>query len=223
MKRVCPACSRRTAELVDPDCVICLGDGFLTLHPAALSIYEPAVVSEAVAVALEGMARAVESGTTLSDDRRVALGDRARQLAQARIIQVPGMAPASPRPVPGDAPAPGKAPRRKRRHNIAAGQLSLSESPALLVEALTGAPPAPYDAPVLNAPAHTYDATDRPLMRGLPVLSAAGHPSHLARIEDPQDSYASTSQEAADRARRKRQATIVVATIPLVIAERNRA
>ncbi len=223
MKRVCPACARRTAELIDPECVVCQGDGFLTLHPAALSIYEPAVVSEAVAVALEGMARLVESTTTLSDDRRRALGDRARQLTRARIIQEPGT-PGTPRATPGDAPAPPvNAPRRKRRHTIAAGQLSFSESPALLVEALTGQAPTVYDGPVLNAPAHEYDATDRPLMRGLPLLSAAGHPSHLARIEDPQDSYASTSLEATDRARRKRQATIVVATIPLVIAERNRA
>jgi hypothetical protein len=60
------------------------------------------------------------------------------------------------------------------------------------------------------------------MMRGLPLLSAAGHPSHLARIEDPQDSHASTSQDVTDRARRKRQATIVVATVPLVIAERNK-
>lgn len=218
MKRVCPACTRRTAELVDPECVVCLGDGFLTLHPAALSIYEPAVLAEAVALSLEGMARMVEQTTTLSDDRRAALAAKARELVLARIITQPGLAPQ-----PARKPLAPTAKRgRKRRHQIAAGQLSFAESPTVIVEAVTGKAPTVYDSPVLNAPAHTYAATDRPLMRGLPLLSAAGHPSHLARIEDPQDSYASTSQEAAERTRRTRQATVLVASVPLVIAERNK-
>jgi hypothetical protein len=202
--------------------VICLGDGVLTIHPAALSLYEPAVIAEAVAMALEGMARIIEATTTLSDDRRAILAEKARDLVQARIISQPGRTvPAQPQPAPSPTPAP--APRvRRRRHEVAPTQLSFADSPHIIAESITGARPAPYDAAVIQAPAHQYGPTDRPMMRGLPLLSAAGHPSHLARIEDPQDSHASTSQDVTDRARRKRQATIVVATVPLVIAERNK-
>jgi hypothetical protein len=198
-----------------------LGDGVLTIHPAALSLYEPAVIAEAVAMALEGMARIIESTTTLSDDRRAILAEKARDLVQARIISQPGrVAPVAPAPAPVPAPAPRA--RRSRRHEVDPAQLSFADSPHIIAESITGTRPAPYDAAVIKAPSHQYGITDRPMMRGLPLLSAAGHPSHLARIEDPQDSHASTSQDVTDRARRKRQATIVVATVPLVIAERNK-
>ncbi|QGZ17100.1 hypothetical protein HYQ19_gp001 [Arthrobacter phage DrYang] len=217
MRRVCPACSRRTAELVDPDCTVCRGAGFLTLHPAALTIYEPAVVAEAVGLALESSARHIETVTTLSDNRRTMLAVSVSDLVTARIIEEPGTAPVEP----PAAPAPPPTGRRRRRKHESANQLSFG-TPEILAEGATQKPAKPYDGAVLAAPAHHYDKDDRPLMRGLPVLSAAGHPSHLARIEDPQDAYASTSEDYAARSRRTRQATIVVAAVPHAVAERNR-
>lgn len=217
MRRVCPACSRRTAELVDPDCTVCQGEGFLILHPAALTMYEPSVVAEAVGLALESSARHIETTTTLSDNRRAKLAVSVTDLVVARIIQEPGSAPIET-PAPPAPPTPG---RRRRRKHESANQLSFA-SPEILAEGATQTPGKPYDGPVLAAPAHHYDKDARPLMRGLPVLSAAGHPSHLARIEDPQDAYASTSDDYQTRARRTRQATIVVAAVPHAVAERNR-
>lgn len=218
MKRVCPACSRRTAELVDPDCTVCRGEGFLILHPAALTMYEPSVVAEAVGMALESVARNIEAVTTLSDNRRAKLAISVTDLVTARIIQEPGTDHV-PTPAPAPLPTPG---RRRRRKHESANQLSFC-APDILAESATQTPTAPYDAAVLAAPKHRYGADDRPLMRGLPLLSADGHPSHLARIEDPQDAYASTSEDAAARSRRTRQATVVVAAVPHAVAERNRA
>lgn len=215
MRRVCPACARRTSELVSPDCAVCRGDGFLTLHPAALAIYEPAVVAEAVALALEAAARVIEGQTTLSDDRQAVLAGKVRDLVAARIIQSPGQLKAMPRHehiVAGP---------RRRKHQ-SANQISFTESPEIVAEAVTGEPSKSYDSAVLAAKPHRYKTKDRPLMRGLPILSADGHPSHLARVTDPQDAYTDTPQDCADRARRTRQAKVVVATVPLVLAERSK-
>ncbi|ASX98672.1 hypothetical protein SEA_COLUCCI_1 [Arthrobacter phage Colucci] len=217
MRRVCPACSRRTAELVDPDCTVCRGEGFLILHPAALTMYEPSVISEAVGLALESSARQIETLTTLSDNRRVKLAVSVTDLVTARIIQEPGSAPVEdPAPV-----APAPAGRRRRRKHESANQLSFA-SPEILAEGVTKTNTEPYDAAVLAAQPHRYGKDDRPYMRGLPLLSADGHPSHLARIEDPQDAYASNSDDYQTRSRRTRQATILVAAVPHAVAERNR-
>ncbi|AYD81495.1 hypothetical protein HYP71_gp001 [Arthrobacter phage KBurrousTX] len=216
MRRVCPACSRRTAELIDPECTVCHGEGFLILHPAALTMCEPTVVSEAVGLALESSARLIESTTTLSDNRRAKLAASVSDLVTARIIHAPGTIPTDTPPPPP--PTPG---RRRRRKHESANQLSFATA-EILAEGATKQDTKPYDGPVLEAPKHRYDKDDRPLMRGLPLLSADGHPSHLARIEDPQDAYASTSDDFDARSRRTRQATVLVAAVPHVIAERNR-
>lgn len=168
-------------------------------------------------MALESSARRIETTTTLSDNRRAHLAVSVTDLVTARIIQEPGSVPVEvPAPV-----APVPAGRRRRRKHESANQLSFC-TPDILAEGATQTPTASYDAAVLAAPKHRYDKDDRPLMRGLPLLSADGHPSHLARIEDPQDAYASTSEDYQTRSRRTRQATIVVAAVPHAVAERNR-
>lgn len=50
---ICPVCGSAPCGLVDPYCPICGGHGTVLLHPAALSVYEPAVVAIAVRLALQ--------------------------------------------------------------------------------------------------------------------------------------------------------------------------
>lgn len=47
--------------------------------------------------------------------------------------------------------------------------------------------PAPQDPAVIEAPLFEYASEDRPGARGRPLMSEAGHPSHLARLCDPAD------------------------------------
>lgn len=218
MRRVCPACSRRVAELVDPDCAVCGGFGVVVLHPAALSIYDPLVVSEAVGLALEVAAREIDTRGTLSDDLRAELAGSVAALLAAQIIDRPGpVVSLPPRGVPSNVRQ--LAPRRRGKRAPLIGQAMFGESPAVVVETMLNKCPAPYDMTVLNAAPHVYAVGERPLMRGLPVLSAAGHPSHLARITDPQDTYGSTSKDTQQRAVRNRQARVLVAAAVVVATE----
>ena len=221
MRRVCPACSRRTAELVAPDCSICEGHGVIILHPAALSVYDPAVVSEAVALSLEAVARGIDSSFSLSDDRRGKLRDCVGELLAAQIIArhsdeaVPGQVATYQSP----APAIAVRPRTSRRAAVC-GQIMFGETPQMVAEIVIKEPVKQYDTTVLNALPHVYSTGERPLMRGLPVLSAAGHPSHLARIEDPQDAYTATSKELQQRKTRTRQARALAAAAAIVAQEK---
>jgi len=52
MYRLCPYCTAAAGRLIDPGCLVCLGGGTIRLGAAALSIYEPDVVAEAIAIAL---------------------------------------------------------------------------------------------------------------------------------------------------------------------------
>lgn len=222
MRRVCPACARRTAELVAPDCSVCAGSGVVVLHPAALSVYDPEVVSEAVGLALESCARMIDGQLTLSDDRRGQLGAKVSELVAAQIIATAGPAPiVGPilsTPVSGGNVHPIDPARSRRKRRQVEGQVMFGQTPEMVAETCPSVRVAPYDMAVLKAPRHVYGSAERPLMRGLPVLSAAGHPSHLARIEEPQDPYGSTGKDAQQRTRRARQARVLAAAAPLAIA-----
>ena len=50
--RVCPLCRTSPQQLIDPGCALCLGNGAIQLGAAALSIYDPVVVAEAIALAI---------------------------------------------------------------------------------------------------------------------------------------------------------------------------
>lgn len=60
--RTCPACARREAGLIDPECIVCAGDGRLELGPLALHRRTPQVVARAVEMNLEATARLALSG-----------------------------------------------------------------------------------------------------------------------------------------------------------------
>jgi hypothetical protein len=54
---VCPYCGRRWSGEVDPDCLICSGDGVLELGAAGLDRHGAEVTARAVEYALEGQAQ----------------------------------------------------------------------------------------------------------------------------------------------------------------------
>lgn len=49
---LCPACAERPRRIVAPDCLTCQGTGHLRLGAAALYIYTPEVVAEAIEIGL---------------------------------------------------------------------------------------------------------------------------------------------------------------------------
>lgn len=61
---LCPVCVETPAGLIDPYCPVCGGHGTVLLHPAALSMYAPAVVAQAVDLSVT---RAAKSGRPLPE------------------------------------------------------------------------------------------------------------------------------------------------------------
>ncbi|MGL3805860.1 hypothetical protein ACSYDW_07145 [Paeniglutamicibacter sp. R2-26] len=216
---VCPACARRTAEIITRDCPVCAGDGVLHLHPAAVGLYTVEVVAEAVRIALEAVARVIDDGTLLSAPQADLLADRVADLVTGRLIYFPEPASAAAEPVL----APVVPIRRPRR-----GKLAPAPDQPLLTEWLTPLELAtvhgatPLDDTLIHAEPIAYGPEDRPLMRGLPVLSANGHPSSLARITDPVDQLVSTRTTVTSTKTRTRQATVLVTALPKAVKRRRR-
>jgi hypothetical protein len=189
MRRVCPACSTRSHQLIDPECVLCTGTGHIVLGAAALSIHDAVVAAEAVGIALEAAAREADTTLTLTDDRVTPILDTLAMLALAGIID--HTPPVTATAVVVDITA-ARARRRAPRPLTAGEQLAFD---------FTGLWPEPQDRRVITARPHVYTEHDRPHARGLPTLSANGHPSHLARILDPAEP--GTNTRIAARARRR--------------------
>lgn len=211
------------SEIITQDCAVCSGDGMLHLHPAAVGLYTAPVVAEAVRISLEAAARSIDDGTLLSFPQADMLADKVSDLVTGRLIYFPepaSAAPAMPEPVL----APVVSIRRPRR-----GKLAPAPDQPLLTEWLTPIELAaelgaiPMDAILIDADPIPYRPEDRPLMRGLPVLSAAGHPSSLARICDPVDQLLSTRSVVASTKTTQRQATVLVTALPKAVKKRRKA
>ena len=84
--RTCPACQRRYAGLIDPECVICGGRGVLGLGAAALHKQEPPAVARAIEVYLEAAARAAQQHLPIGDERREALAAAVDELRHGGLI-----------------------------------------------------------------------------------------------------------------------------------------
>lgn len=201
--RCCPACSKRHAQLISSNCPICGGFGTVTLGAAALSLHEPATVSTAVHIALEAVARGIDQNTTLSDDRVAPLRAAVVLLTDSGIIEHAGT--------------------RKTAHKVRHLHLVADDSVAL--EAARAYVPTvqPVDQTLAHAPAYQYAEHERPNARGLPIMSAAGHPSHLARVADPTTPGNDTAATARERRQQARSATILVEAAPKVISIKERA
>lgn len=215
MRRLCPACTARRNTLVDPECVICEGTGILPLGEAALSIYSPDVVAEAVHLALEAAAREADQQLTLSDDRDAPLRHAVVLLHDAGII---GRQEHTAPPVP-PAPRPKRIRPRKRD---TAGQYVIEVTPSELAQQAVQTELLPLDISLCGAPLYTYTEHERPNARGLPVLSANGHPSHLARLADPTEAGSDTRAECRMRRADHRHAVALVEAQPEAARRRNR-
>lgn len=177
----CPACVRTTDQLLRSDCPLCHGDGFLKLGTAVVALYGNRVAAEAVRLSLEVIARSIITTTTLSDDRKALLVERSRVLVEAGLL-----APSTTTP-----PAGG--------------------TPAGICETVTGYQPTLFDMRVADTALepYVYGERDRPRARGLPVLSASGHPSAVQMITDPCDPFGSTMDDVKEQARVVRKARII--------------
>jgi len=211
VKSVCPACAARTARLIDDQCPVCHGHGTITLHPAALSVYDPPTVSYAVTIACEAAARAIDTCMSLSDDQAAALAERIAELEQAGIIRATTPTPAAPNNV-----------RQIRRQCTGQTRLAEVADPTTVAAQYSTDPPALFDLTVATAAAYTYTESDRPMMRGLPVTSANGHPSSLARITDPVDQLAGTPDTVRQRTKQHRQAVTLLEAVPQTIRNKQR-
>lgn len=202
LQRCCPACTKRHAQLIDPKCPVCLGAGVLRLGPAAVALHEPEIVSQAVAIALEAEARDIDFKLTYSDDRMTPLRNTVKQLIDAGIlmhgIRLPQVTPVE--------------------------KIAKSKTPSELAARLTDVIIVDVDAKLIDAPSYTYQPGERPNARGLPLLSAAGHPSHLARIADPAEPGEETSERVMRRTIEQRRARVLAEAVPetLRLKRRNR-
>lgn len=202
LMRCCPACTKRHAQLIDPKCPVCLGAGVLRLGPAAIALHEPEIVSQAVAIALEAEARDIDFKLTYSDDRLTPLRNTVKQLIESGIlmygIRVPSITPVA-----------------AIEHSDTAAELAARLTEVIIVD---------VDEKMSNAPACQYDIGDRPNATGLPTLSAAGYPSHLARITDPAEPGEDTSERIMRRTIEQRRARVLAEAVPetLRLKQRNR-
>lgn len=204
--RCCPACSRKHAQLVSPNCPVCQGYGTVTLGAAALSMHEPATVGIAVEIAVEAAARTIDTQLTLSDDRVDPLRLVMETLTDAGIIGLP---------------TAGRSKALSPRRHLHAVPDNAVSSVELAAEYMPTVEP--RDAVLAAAPAYIYQEHERPNARGLPVLSANGHPSHTARITDPMTPGNDTAATYRDRKAQARSAGILVEASPKVISLKARA
>ncbi|MCQ9384427.1 hypothetical protein [Brevibacterium moorei] len=177
---LCPACTRTTYQLIRPTCVICQGAGWLRLGDPALSIYDPETVATAVRYALEAYARDIAADMHLSIPRQTLLSAALGNLIDAGLLWEETSRPAPPK----------------------------FDTARELAEHVTGVQLTLFDMNVSDPalPLYAYTEEDRPLARGLPVLSASGHPSALSMLADPADPLGDTRRDAREHRYRLQRA-----------------
>ena len=195
--RLCPACVHRRARLVAPDCPVCDGHGVLHLG-RAVHVAGPVEAAHAVAIVLEATARDVE--TVYPMDREAA--------DWAAVSEI--------RAAMDDMRAAGLI-RGTTTGTTAAG----GNGPAL-AQSVTPVTILPSDWTLPEAAAYAYQVGERPGARGMPVLSADGHPSHLARVLDPADPETPTGEAVHAATAERRGAAVLAAAAQQVAATRRR-
>ena len=198
--RCCPACSKRHAQHISSNCPVCGGYGTVTLGTAALSLHEPATVGIAVEIAVEAAARTIDTTMTLSDNRVDPLRLVMETLADAGIIGLP-TAGRSKALTP-----------RRHLHAVPDNAVTSTELATDYMPTVT-----PRDAALAAADPYTYAEHERPNARGLPIMSAAGHPSHTARITDPMTPGNDTAETARQRRQQTRAAAVLIEAAPKVV------
>jgi hypothetical protein len=206
-RRTCPACSRRYAGLIAPDCPICQGLGVLTLGAAALHHFEPAAIARAIELYLEAKARQSRHELPLGSHRQ-ALEAHVDELRVAGVLATTADGAGHParNPVPPDA-----------------SSARVAELDAYRATRSLGATP---DTAVLNA-LNALNAPELPLDRARPrdgrppQASATGHPSAIATIADPIDPLGpNTGEIAIQRDAHTHRARVIAASIPAAATRR---
>lgn len=196
--RCCPACSKKHAQLISSNCPVCGGHGIVTLGAAALSLSEPATVSIAVEIAVESAARIIDTTLTLSDDRVGPVAATMTLLTDAGLVDHAGA--------------------RRTTHRTRHLRLVTDDAPALDLAAEYVPTATHRDAVLALARPYVYAEHERPNARGLPILSANGHPSATARITDPMTPGNDTAETARQRAGQRRGATVLIEAAPKVVS-----
>ncbi|GAB3191790.1 hypothetical protein [Nesterenkonia suensis] len=186
-RQLCPACTHRENHLIDPDCLICDGVGIIYLGDPALTIYPAEVVAEAVTITLEAAARLGDTTGTLSDDRQAHLRAALLDLRDAGLLD-----------------SETTTLTRAMASKTGARNPAVALAAEVIQEPISG-----LDQLLPHAEPHQYAESDRPGRRGTPVLSANGHPSHLARVCDPRDPTLDTPADVRRRRRKARQARVL--------------
>lgn len=167
-----------------------------------MSLHDPATVSMAVEIAIESAARTIDTNTTLSDDRLAPLRTVMTMLCDAGITDHPGT--------------------RKTAHKPRHLRLVVDAAPIVEIAATMIPTVQPVDAVLAAAPAYRYAEHERPNARGLPILSAAGHPSHTARLTDPMTPGNDTAETHRQHHNQSRSAAILAQAAPRAVTIKNR-
>lgn len=182
--RLCPACIHRRGRVIAADCPVCSGQGVLVLGHAA-KVSGDVEASYAVAIVLEAAARDLEKRTARDAQKR----EQETRQTLASVLQA------------------------LRRAGVLEGSASRTASGTAtdIAQNVSLVPIRPLDWTLIDAQSYAYGYTDRPLSRGMPVLSADGHPSHLARVCDPADPLTPTGADAQTRAQQRRSGAVLAA------------
>lgn len=202
MRKLCPACITRLDRVVHPDCIVCNGNGYMALGEGAVAFYRPEVVAKAVELSLEAVARVADLTGTLSDDRTQAVISVIEKLHEAGLV------------AEEESPYVNKAwwgqKQQSKQPRNQDGKYASYQEASELAEQAVQAPLIPLDRVMVDAAPYEYAREERPNARGLPVLSANGYPSHLARVADPQEPGRSTAEWVQGRRADQREAMILV-------------
>lgn len=186
-RQLCPACAYRENHLIDTDCLVCDGIGILYLGDPALTVYPAEVVAQAVTITLEAAARLGDTTGTLSDDRQTKLREALTRLRTAGILD-----------------AETTTLSRAMASKTGTGRPAVALASEIIQDPIIG-----LDELLPQAQRFTYAEEDKPGRRGTPLMSADGHPSHLARVCDPRDPTMETGEDVRRRRRKTRQATVL--------------
>lgn len=202
MRKICPACITRLNHVVHPECIVCNGNGYMALGEGAISLYRPEVVSKAVELCLEAVARVSDLTGTLSDNR-------ARGVTSAiEKLQEVGLVAREESPYINTAWWVKKK-RKSQQPRTDDGKFAPLVDAGELAEQIIQDPLVPLDMVLPAAKPYEYSREERPNARGLPILSANGYPSHLARVADPQEAGRSTAEWVQARHQDEREAGIL--------------
>lgn len=192
-RRTCPACSRRYAGLVAPDCPVCQGIGTLTLGPPILNALPPQAAARAIELRLEQVARQTQATYPIGHPAHAeTLEQTVRDLTYRGCLADPLLTPSAP--VHDAAPS----------HHAVVRAIASGHRPEQVWDQLATnfdkipGPEAARHIHALDAPPTIHGRDDRPHANGqLPRVSTNGSHSSMAQATDPWHPLETTTHELA--------------------------